>query len=36
VNVVSPVRWLHSPVIASTAMIGRTKVIGKPMALAKV
>ena len=36
VNVVRPLRWLHSPVIDRMAIIGRTTVIGKPIALAKV
>ena len=36
VNVVRPVRWLHSPVIDKIAMIGSTTVIGNPIALAKV
>ena len=36
VNVVRPLRWLHSPVIARMAMIGRMTVIGKPIALANV
>ncbi len=36
VNVVRPLRWLHSPVIESRATIGRMMVIGKPIALAKV
>ena len=35
-NVVRPLRWLHSPVIDRMAMIGRTTVIGNPIALAKV
>ena len=35
-KVVRPLRWLHSPVIDSTAMIGRITVIGKPIALANV
>ena len=36
VNVVRPVRWLHSLVIERTAMIGSTIVIGMPMAPAKL
>ena len=35
-NVVSPVRWLHSPVIDRIAMMGSTIVIGKPIAAANV
>ena len=31
VNVVSPVRWLHSPVTARMATIGRMTAIGKPI-----
>ncbi len=34
VNVVSPLRWLHSAVTDKIAMIGRTTVIGKPTAVA--
>ncbi len=34
VNDVSPVRWLHSLVTESTATIGRTTAIGKPIAAA--
>ena len=33
-NVESPVRWLHSPVTDSTAIIGRITAIGKPKAAA--
>jgi hypothetical protein len=36
VNVVSAVRWLHSPVTDSTAIIGRMTAIGKPNAVANV
>ena len=36
VNVVSPLRWLHSLVTDRIAMIGRTTVIGKPIAVANV
>jgi hypothetical protein len=36
VNVARPVRWLHSPVIARIAIIGSTRVIGKPIAFANV
>ena len=36
VNVVRPVRWLHSLVIERAAMIGSTIVIGMPMAPAKL
>ena len=31
VNVVSPLRWLHSLVTESTAIIGRMIAIGKPI-----
>ena len=34
VNVVSPVRWLHSLVTDRTATNGRITVMGKPMAVA--
>ena len=36
VNVVSPLRWLHSLVTDRIAMIGRMMVIGTPMAAAKL
>ena len=36
VNVVSPLRWLHSLVTDRIAMIGRITAIGKPIAAAKV
>ena len=36
VNVVRPLRWLHSLVTARIAIIGRMTDIGKPIALAKV
>ena len=36
VNVVRPVRWLHSLVIERIAIIGSTTAIGKPMAAAKL
>ena len=36
VNVVSPLRWLHSLVTDRIAIIGRITDIGKPMAAAKV
>ena len=36
VNVVSPVRWLHSLVTDRIAIIGRMTAIGKPIAVAKV
>ena len=32
VKVVSPLRWLHSPVTDKIAMIGSTSVIGMPIA----
>ncbi len=32
----SPLRWLHSLVIDSSATIGRITVIGKPTAFAKL
>ena len=35
VNVVSPLRWLHSLVTARIAMIGRITDIGNPLALTK-
>ena len=35
VNVVSPLRWLHSFVTARIAMIGRITDIGNPLALTK-
>ena len=35
-NVVSPLRWLHSLVMDSRATIGRITVIGNPIALAKL
>ena len=35
-NVVSPLRWLHSLVMDNSATIGRITVIGNPIALAKV
>jgi hypothetical protein len=35
-NVVSPVRWLHSPVTDRMAIIGRRMAIGKPVARVKV
>ena len=35
VNVVSPLRWLHSLVTERIATIGSTTAIGKPIALAK-
>ena len=36
VNVVSPVRWLHSLVTARIAISGRMTTTGKRMAVAKV
>ena len=36
VNVVSPLRWLHSLVTDRIATIGRMTAIGKPIAAAKV
>ena len=36
VNVVSPLRWLHSLVTDRIATIGRMTVIGKPIAAAKL
>ena len=36
VNVVSPLRWLHSLVTERIAIIGRITAIGKPIAAAKV
>ena len=36
VNVVSPLRWLHSLVTDRIAIIGRITAIGKPIAAAKV
>ena len=36
VNVVRPLRWLHSPVTDRIATIGRITVIGKPMAAENV
>ena len=36
VNVVSPLRWLHSLVTERIATIGSTIAIGNPMAVAKV
>ncbi len=36
VNVVRPLRWLHSLVTARMAIIGRITVIGAPMAAAKL
>ncbi len=36
VNVVSPLRWLHSLVTDRIATIGRITAIGKPMAAAKL
>src|SRR3954454_20518861 len=35
VKVVSPLRWLHSPVTARIAMIGKITDIGNPLALTK-
>ena len=35
VNVVSPLRWLHSLVTARIAIIGRISDIGNPLALVK-
>ncbi len=35
VNVVSPLRWLHSLVTARIAMIGKITDIGNPLALTK-
>ena len=35
VNVVSPLRWLHSLVTPRIAIIGRITDIGKPIAVAK-
>src|SRR3954452_4625532 len=35
VNVVSPLRWFHSPVTARIAMIGKITDIGNPLALTK-
>ena len=35
-NVVSPLRWLHSLVMASRETIGRITVIGYPTAFAKL
>ena len=35
VNVVSPLRWLHSLVTARIAIIGKITDIGRPIALAK-
>ena len=36
VNVVSPLRWLHSLVTARIAIIGRMTAIGNPTAVAKL
>ena len=36
VNVVSPLRWLHSLVTARIAIIGRITDIGRPIAVAKL
>ena len=36
VNVVSPLRWLHSLVTARMAIIGKITDIGRPIALAKL
>ena len=36
VNVVRPVRWLHSLVTERIAIIGRMTAIGKPIAAAKL
>ena len=36
VNVVSPLRWLHSLVTARIAIIGKITDIGNPLALVKL